>query len=88
MDVTNFRKIVNIAHFMKSYFSMKVGNVEKWVYHYFDENNIYIIYNIYIYISHSKNIGCILMYIEIHGGKHYVYIFYVVLLHYFFSKNI
>ena len=36
---------------------------------------------------HSKNIECILVYIEIHGGKHYVYNFYIILRHYFFTKE-
>ena len=31
------------------------------------------------YVSYSKYMQCTLMYIEIHGGKHYVYIFYRIL---------
>ena len=78
VGITNFRKIMKIAHFTKSYFSMKIENVEKWVYHYFDENDVIII---------RKTLRRLLTYIKIYGGKHYVYVFYASSLHYVFSKN-
>ena len=51
--------------------------LKKWVCHYFTENDT---------CYHSKNIECILMYIEIHGGEHYVYLFHIIVLCYFLIK--
>ena len=35
-------------------------------------------------VLHSKSIGCIAMYIEIHGGKHYIYVSFTQSLYFTF----